>query len=233
MRGCDAIGAPVPAWMTDWTRWFAMKHNSALLSVGVLVMSVVAGCAGGPEQPVATDAPAEQAEVSYWLDQGATAQVTHESFDALFAAADRAARDRFFEISHRDFRRGRLITKPLLSKQAGEFWREDVVDGGGLIESSLSTVRRTVWFEIDEEPSGRFVLTPRVVVERRSVPERRVTDAAQFRAAVAGVSFGAVTDDTGSRLPTQYWYAIGRDHPLERALAADVRRLTKNAMNNE
>lgn len=201
------------------------------MGAGVLAMLVIAGCASRPDQRVATDAPAEQAKVSYWLEQDATVQVAHGSFDELFAAAERAARDRFFEISHSDFRRGRLTTKPLLSKQAAEFWREDVVDGEALAESSLGTVRRTVWFEIDEGPFGGFVLTPRVVVERRSVPERRVTDAAQFRAAVAGVSFGAVTDDAGSHLPMQYWYAVGRDKTLERALAGDVRRMTRNGKN--
>ncbi len=193
-----------------------------------VVLLVLAGCTTGPADRVVTDIPPEQAEVTYWLDQEAVVQVAHSSFEALFAAAERAAKDRFFEISHADFRRGRLTTKPLQSRQVFEFWRGDVVDGEGIVESSLGTVRRTVQFEIGEGPFGGFVLTPRVVVERRALPERRVTDAAHYRAAVAGARFETRTDDEGDRLPTQYWYAVGRDHTLERELARDIQRLIRN-----
>lgn len=187
-------------------------------------MLIAAGCTSST-QPLATNVPPEQAEVSYWLDQPATAGVSHPSFDELFAAARRAAKNRSFEVSHADFRRGRLTTKPLLSKQGFEFWRGDVVDGEAITQSALATVRRTVRFDIEPQASGRFVLSPKVVVERRAVPERRVTDTAHYQAAVAGVGTGVAVDEQGDRLPTQYWYAIGRDEALERALARDVERL--------
>lgn len=208
-------------------RWVIRRTGVIRAALCLSAAAVVAaGCANGQGPGMATDLPEEQAEISYWLDQPPTAQVTHESFDELLAAAERAARDRMFEISHADFRRGRLTTKPLVSKQALEFWRSDVVDGDSVMESSLATLRRTVQFDVEPGPDDGFVLTPRVVVERRAVPQRRVTDTSQYRAAVAGSAFHLATDDEGDQLPNHYWYAIGRDESLERALARDIERRT-------
>src|SRR5690606_34268909 len=119
-----------------------------------------------------------------------------------------------------------ITTRPLQSRQALELWRGDVVDGPGLAQSTLGTVRRTIRFEFADSPDGDgYLVAPKVVVERRAVPERRVTDASRYRAAVAGTPTARRTDAEGDPLPAHYWYALGRDQALEQALAKDIQRL--------
>src|SRR5207248_2965667 len=116
-------------------------------------------------------------------------------------------------------------TAPLVSRQFYEPWRDDVVDGHGLLLSSLATVRRTVRFEIARRDDGTFVLAPKVVVERYSSAERRITsvteylDIFNYRRALVDVQ-----TDEGTPVPVEYWYAIGRDPALERHLARAIRR---------
>ena len=65
---------------------------------------------------------------------------------------------------------------------------------------------------------GRYVVEPKVIVERLSLAERRITNAIDYRGTLGPGEqqrFGpAAPAGQGS-----YWYAIGRDHDLERSLA--------------
>jgi hypothetical protein len=167
----------------------------------------IAGCIGKePANPAATQpatAVDEQlAQVEYWFSQPGTVSVEAGDFDALWEAAERTARDWFFQIDRRDRRSGVLSTRPLISRQFFEPWRKDAVTAADLAESSLATIRRTIRFEFTEAPGGGYAMRPKVVVERQAVP------AARERGAVGG----------------SYWYALGRDEPMEQRLAEAVRR---------
>ena len=69
-------------------------------------------------------------------------------------------------LDRQDFRAGVITTKPLVSKQFWELWRNDVVTLSDMANSSLATHRRTLRFDIDRKDAGGYVATPRVVVER-------------------------------------------------------------------
>jgi hypothetical protein len=112
-----------------------------------------------------------------------------------------------------------MTTKPLVSKQFFEVWKGDVVDGHDLLQSSLGTMRRIVFFQISHGEDGGYVLSPKVVVERYSAAERRITSVTQYLNIFSyehGL-VGEVTDE-GQLVPVEYWYSIGRDPHLEQHL---------------
>lgn len=208
------------------------------MSACVLAAAVGAGCAGNrvaapATQPV-TDVDPTLAEPEYWYAQPATTVVTHADFDALWDAADAAARGRMFAPDRRDRRGGVLVTEPVVSQQWFEPWRQDTLTGDAWAESSLAAVRRTIRFELARRDDGTYALTPKVLVERYSLAENRVTNVVLYRSAFR---LGRVTEttprgtresDQGIYLPARYWYAIGRDAALEQAIANDVqKRLAK------
>jgi hypothetical protein len=193
------------------------------------------GCArhaatAGPTTRRATDVDRRLAEPAYWYNRPATTTVTADDFDQLWAACERAARDRGFRIDREDFRSGVMTTQPLVSKGALELWRRDVVTLPGVVESTLHTMRRTVRFEIKLRDDGAYVAAPKVLIERYSIIEHRITSATQYR------EIFALTRDEATRtqdrqknpllqqegIPAFYWYATGRDGSLEKKLAEAI-----------
>jgi hypothetical protein len=84
-----------------------------------------------------------------------------------------------------------------------------------------------VRFEISRRDDGQYELTPKVLVERQSVAEQRITSVALYRGAVARVvgrnrQSGTKESDEGIMIPSRYWYAAGRDPALEKKLAAEI-----------
>lgn len=187
----------------------------------IILGGLLCGCITARPGPVATAVPEERATPGYWYEQPAAAGVVHDDFDLLWQAAERTARNRLFQIDRTDYRNGILTTRPLVSQQLFEPWRSDT-PLQGQAQSTLGTVRRTIRFEIERAEDGTYTLLPKVLVERQSIPQQRITNAAHYRAAVMAAP-GQVSDE-GARLPGQYWYAIGRDADLERALAAEIQR---------
>ena len=183
-----------------------------------------AGCASHPPTPPPVENGAT-AEAAYWLGQPAEATVVADDFMALWRACRRAAIGSSFTIDRVDFRAGVMTTLPLVSKQFFELWRNDVVTPESLAESSLDTVRRTVRFDVRRLEDGRFEAVPKVVVERFSLAERRITSVARFAETftVERTEGDRSRDKYGGDLPDMYWYATGRDRPLERHLANAVR----------
>lgn len=215
----------------------AVPHHLAGRSDGTMIRRAMAssivgllfvgGCVGGRSDPAATR-PATavdpaMADAGYWLDRPATATVGHWRFQTLWDAAEDAARSRLFDIDRRDFRQGILTTEPLLSRQFWEIWRHDVVDGADLAESSLATERRTIRFEFARDDEGSYTVSPKVLIERQSLAERRITSVSQYRDVLRGSPNPTRLDDAGESIPNAYWYAIGRDAALEASLADDVR----------
>jgi len=174
--------------------------------------------------PIATAADPKSAQNEYWFAKPATQSVQCRYFDRLWNAAAEAARERSFLIDERDYREGVLSTKPLVSKQPFEFWRGDVVTIDAEVQCSLATMRRTVRFYIKRQDDGIFVCEPKVVVERYAMPERRITSVDQYLEAFSTLhaAQSALTDE-GEAVRVEYWYAVGRDAALERALADSIR----------
>lgn len=165
----------------------------------------------------------EQAETAYWLDRPAVVAVRAENFDKLWAATDRSARQYRFMPNRQDYRHGVLTTSPLISKQFFEVWQNDVVTTAEMARSSLATMRRTVRFDFEEKSPGEFEVMPKVVVERYVSSERRLTSIEQYTEAFSATRVEATSDESNaSNIPTDYWYAVGRDNALEKRLAGAI-----------
>lgn len=200
----------------------------------VISCILLAGAGGCIPQPVDYSAPRATAidprtkQITYWFDQPATESVRAASYDALWNAASRVARESSFVIDLADYRDGLVTTHALVSKMPFEFWKHDVVDPTAQLQCTLSTMRRTVHFQIRKADDGEYVCEPKVVVEHYAMPERRITSVVDYqdafstrRAAINGAS------EEGDVLPAEYWYAVGRDHALEHALAEELRTALK------
>ena len=198
--------------------------------VTLLVALVACGCARDARvttsQPAGGPALAGRSAASAGPSSSATeSSIVHDKFDALWNACERAARTRLFPIERTDYRAGVLTTRPMISKQFFELWRTDAVTAGDVAESSLATIRRTVRFDIQPTPDGKFRATPSVLVERYSAAERRITSAYFYRSTFrrqATQSQGTRESDRGVYLPGRYWYELGHDAALERELRENV-----------
>jgi hypothetical protein len=204
-----------------------------LLAVAALTVN---GCTNtAPDQStettakLATDLDPATTQPSYWFDlAGLTVQA--KDFDRLWKISAESARDFGFQIDRRDYRGGVLTTVPLTSAQWFEFWRSDVRTLDGLEESSIATVRRTVRFEFTRENNGAYKVSPKVLIERESIQEQRITSVVSY----AGIfrrplktrdrPTGTRESDVGIILPYQYWYPIGRDQALEVALVDSIEK---------
>jgi hypothetical protein len=152
------------------------------------------------------------------------AEVSSRDFEGIWTAARESARDFRFRIDRNDYRGGVITTYPQVSKQAFEFWRFEVREVGALAESTLGTMRRTVRFDVERTRDGVFVATPRVVVERQVYASRRIGTSVSYQRVIGTGGVGTPETDQGIFLPTFYWYAVGRDEALERALARNMER---------
>jgi len=157
------------------------------------------------------------------VDQPATAHVVATNYDQLWNACDKVAHSFLFSIDRTDYREGVLTTKPLTSKYFAEFWRNDVTFSEDLAQSSIATYRRTIRFELHNTDDGRYAANVKVIVERSSTFERRVTTAIQYQDAFAGPPPGTeFYAEDGTVQPYQNWYAVGRDSALEAVIASKV-----------
>jgi hypothetical protein len=188
------------------------------------LVTCLVGCAAHPRTPPPVVDP-RTAEIGYWLDQPAVATVVADDFTTLWRACRRATIASSFTVDRVDFRAGLMTTLPLVSKQFFELWRNDVVTPRGVAESSLDTIRRTARFEVRRRDDGKYEAAPKVLVERFSLEERRITSVARFAEMfTAEKTEGSRSRDrSGGDLPDTYWYAAGRDHALEAHLANAVR----------
>jgi hypothetical protein len=203
-----------------------MTSRRASMVVIGLVATTLAGCVGPtgvrrPEPPVETVLP------EYWLKRPAVARVSDDNFERLWNACRNAVQSRSFTVDRVDLRGGVMTTFPQVSKQLFEFWRNDVGTLPAAMESTLGTVRRTVRVEVRRLDDGTYEAAPKVVVERYSQAERRITSVARYAEilAIDPLAGGSRSRDrAGADLPAAYWYALGRDEPLERQIVEDVRR---------
>ena len=188
------------------------------------------GCIIGREHPAATQPAtaidAKQAQPAYWLDQPAVTKITAPNFDLLWKACLDAAEADGFTIDRTDYRDGILTTLPLVSRQVYEFWRGDIATHRDLTQSTLGSMRRTIHFMIRRLDDGSFEATPKVLVERDSLIERRITSVDQYQAvfSIQTVDVARETEKQGEAVAAEYWYSVGRDFALERKLAQGIRQ---------
>jgi hypothetical protein len=198
----------------------------------LLVFSALAlfsGCIVAPANPAikerVTNVDPKLATPDYWMDKPAVTRVSDADFYKLWNACRDEVFARFFIIDREEYRDGLLTTVPLITKQFFEVWRRDAVTVKDISDASVGTIRRTVRFQLTRKEDGTYVAEPKVLVERFSSAERRLTAIHEFHSAFSGPRpFGDVETDAGVRLPTDYWYALGRDEPLEKDLVAAIER---------
>jgi hypothetical protein len=183
------------------------------LGLGLLVAGT--GCAGGYTRLKATDVPVEEATPEYWWDRPATTKVPASDFDRAFEACQRAARDKSFVVERADARMGVVLTEPLTASQWFEPWKQDNATAGDVGRASIATYRKTVRFEISKLPDGKFMVMPKVLVERQTVVGRRVSGVVGANTFTAIDQSSLTAQTAQGAAPATYWYATGRDYDLE------------------
>lgn len=176
-------------------------------------------------RPTATEIDPATAQPAYWWDQPASVTVAANQYDFLFQQCEQTLRAKLFTIDRTDYRAGILTTSPLISKQAWEFWRNDVKGGRQIANSTIATYRRTVRWECKEAPGGQFLASPKVVVERFTAEPNRITTVVSYQGALSSSeSQVSVNPRNLANTGREHWYAVGRDHQLEESLARDLER---------
>jgi hypothetical protein len=219
-------------------RTLRRTSRTALVTAATAVaiaLGWLSGCITGPSNPAATQ-PATAVDVAtsqptYWLNQPGVAEVHGNDFNTLWESAKDTVRAYQFTFDRQDFRSGVLTTAPEISKQIFEVWRDDAGTAYDAWAATMGAIRRTIRFEVARNSDNTFTLVPKVLVERQSIFERRVTDVSQYRFAFAGPgrvqparTVVTLDPETYQDVPVKYWYSIGRDAAMERELAEKVRK---------
>jgi hypothetical protein len=203
----------------------------------VLISVIATGCTSHQPPNAPTTRPSlATTQPSYWLQLPATSTVQSADFDKLWESCQATAHHFGFMPDRLDKRGGVIATNPLTSKQFFEVWRNDVVTGDDLADSSVATYRRTLRFDItkiDPSEGGGFRATPSVLIERQAITEKPIPAWIYLRQAFKNDRtyhpVGSAESDRGIYLPRQYWYPTGRDTALEKQVADDLtKRLAKN-----
>lgn len=200
-----------------------------------MLLASVSGCissgASRPQGQRVTDVPKSRAEAPTYLALPPVASFKAEDFDTLWKSIYRVTRNAGFKPDRQDFRLGIFTTLPLVSGQIFEPWRRDSGSLQAVTESTLATVRRTVRWDVSKDDNGIYTATPKVLIERYSVIEHRVTFSAQYQEIFAltreeqrnqrlqALDPAAFAEEP---IPAAFWYAIGRDEGLERRLAEEA-----------
>ena len=68
-------------------------------------------------------------------------------------------------------------------------------------------------------------MTPKVLVERETIVERRITSAVNYRQVFSGpAAESKASVEAESDLPARYWTPVARDTAMEKQIAEEVRR---------
>ena len=197
------------------------------------VAGLIGGCIMHPMNPAATQ-PATVLDLnttqpSYWLGQPPVGTASSADFDRLWKASEQTARNFLFTLDREDYRSGELTTVPLVSAQWFEPWRRDVYTVHDIEESSMATIRRTIYFNFTRAGDGTYTVAPRVIVERATIAEKRITAVVNYTDIFNNprdptqAQHGTLESDLGYNLPPRYWYVLGRDPAFEKVLAENIR----------
>jgi hypothetical protein len=81
-------------------------------------------------------------------------------------------------------------------------------------------VRRTIHFDLRRLPDGSYAAFPKVLIERHSLAERRITSVTEYLDVFAADRpLDQTMTEEGVPLVADYWYAVGRDYAMERKLS--------------
>lgn len=213
----------------------SVRVGQGLAALFLLGVAGLTGCIASGQSRLqgqrVTDVPRTQAEADTFMARPTVASVKADNFDKLWQAMYRVTRNAGFRPDRENYRLGIFTTRSVVSGQIFEPWRHDTGSFFGRLESTLATVRRTVRWDVTRNEDNTFIATPRVLVERYSVIEHRVTFSAQYQEIFAltreeqenmrlqSVDPAAFAEEP---VPAAYWYATGRDESLEKRLARDV-----------
>ena len=222
--------------------WRIFRRRGAMCAMSVAAGALaiagagaIPGCITHPQDPAATQ-PATvidpaTTQPAYWLGQPAAAQVEGRDFETVFDVCKKTARDELFTLDRIDYRAGEVTTVPMVSKQWFEPWRHDAGTAYETTANSMGAIRRTLSFDIARNPDATYTITPKVLIERETILERRVTDVSQYRLAFTGPGVKiqpreAVTLEPGTYpdVPMKYWYPTGRDTQMEIRVAEKVKK---------
>ena len=154
------------------------------------------------------------------------------SIDEPWEAAREVLRRQRFEIGRLDRRAGIIITRPLTSQSAFEFWRHDVDTSYDLLESTLNAIRRRVTVRVAAgQGDGQAEIDVVVIKERLARPERQFSSSTQ-----AFHFFGDSLPGTAGQLrlgpESEYWIELGRDPAMENYLADRIVALCRQPSND-
>jgi len=212
-----------------------MKPIARRLVCAMSLPLFLTGCQGPtlsktPTPKVATDIDPKFATSAYWFDQPAIERIAAKDYDALWNACERTLIQSSFAVDRLDYREGYMTSKPLVSKQSFELWKNDIVDYRSQQQSDLATRRRIVHFQISRQGEN-YVCEPKVVVEHYSMSEHRITDVYQYRDVFSvRRQLQEERNDDGTAVRIEYWYAERRDDALEHAIADRLRKNLQEAV---
>jgi hypothetical protein len=210
------------------------QFTRARIAATAVLTILMTGCITGRQNPAATQPAttidAKTAQTSYWMAKPAIAEVSSGDFDRLWSAAEDSLRAHSFLIDRTDYRDGVLTTQPRDSKMFYEFWLNDVVDPHDVMQSTLGTIRRTVRIDVHRTDDGSYTASPKVVIERYSMLEKRITSVSQYRTAFSLTDRDLrlnAEQEGESQVASEFWYAVGRDSALERSIVDSIRQHLK------
>ena len=197
------------------------------LPIALLPIAAISGCVSphrGPAVTAATIIPADEALPDFWWNKPATEHIACNDFETLWNACKGELYARLFTVDREQYREGLLTSQPDVSAQLFEPWRPDTVGFQDQMESSLSTIRRTVHFEVTRLPDGSYDAAPKVLVERAASAEHRISNITEYRQAFTTQRTTTdVVDTTDQPIQTDYWYALRRDANLEKQIALSIK----------
>jgi len=136
--------------------------------------------------------------------------------DEIWQACQDQLKERGFRLDLVDRREGIIISYPQVSKQWFEFWCQDVVTSGDLVESSMHTVRRIIQIEMDDLGYQSYGLHCRAVVERLWRGTEIVGGRVRARE-ILGKSVGRIPvygSGSPAEAASEVWLPVGEDHAL-------------------
>jgi hypothetical protein len=154
--------------------------------------------------------------------------VEERNFEAMFLASETVLRDCGFELDRRDRRRGEITTRPMLARQAMEFWRDDSGSFYEMVENSLQKIFLVAQVEITrpDPESSNFYASVKVYRMRSSSREQ------SFEPIIYGK--GGLTWQTpsqpGVRDSRANYVDMGEDPGFARKLEAEI---AHNAMTQQ
>jgi hypothetical protein len=203
---------------------------SRILPMCLWVALCLGGCAAAPVSPP---------EAVIVVPPTALSAAAGEDF--VYAAVVRTLRDFSFAVDREDRGSGRVTTRPLPAAAAVEFWRRDSIGWENYAEGSLNRIRRTAAAVI-RRTDGGYSIAWFARTRRFADPESATADAGtllgRFRVGGGGGAsqsderFGDPVGSPGvggrnrfgdAEEPHGVWVDLGRDHRLERALAARLK----------